>query len=70
MAPKNSGPAAVTRWRTPRRSKALGNCVEVGQSGTGVAVRDTKLPGSPVLAVTAAGWDRFLAGIRHGQPAT
>jgi hypothetical protein len=31
-----------TRWRRSRRSYANGNCIEVGQGTTVIAVRDTK----------------------------
>jgi hypothetical protein len=50
-------------WRKPLRSGAQGdNCVEVATNVVGVvAVRDSKDPAGPVLAVTPAQWRAFLA---------
>lgn len=36
-------------WRTSSRSGQTGQCVEVARTGTGVAVRDSKDRGGPVL---------------------
>lgn len=47
-----------------------GGCVEwapaVAASGV-VPVRDSKDPGGPTLAFSAAGWRAFVAGVRAGE---
>ena len=59
----NGNCAEVAAWRKSSHSEA-GNCAEVGQDGAVVGVRDTKDPGGPVLAFSAAAWVAFLAGLR------
>lgn len=57
------------RWRKSSRSGNGGaNCVEVAtsQSGT-VAVRDSKDPHGPVLAVAPTGWRNFIADVKAAQ---
>ncbi len=45
-----------------------GNCVEVNLSVAGlIAVRDSKLPRSPVLVVDDDEWHSFLTAARAGQ---
>lgn len=57
------------RWRTSSFSGAQGgNCVEVGQAGGVVLVRDTKDNGrGPVHRFTAARWRAFAAAVRDGE---
>ena len=54
-------------WRRPLRSGASGdNCVEGATNVPGVvAVRDSKDPAGPMLAVTPAEWRAFVAGLRR-----
>jgi hypothetical protein len=60
-------PATLT-WRKSSYSNGAGGmCVEVATAGDGVAVRDSKDPGGPLLAFSAAEWDAFLAGARAGE---
>jgi hypothetical protein len=55
-------------WRTSSYSSPEGNCVEVADlADGGRAVRDSKDPAGPALAVTPAGWAAFTAGVRHGE---
>lgn len=55
-------------WRKSRRSGNGGSCVEVATNLSGmVAVRDSKDPHGPVLAVTANDWRSFGQSIRSGQ---
>lgn len=51
------------RWRKSSHSNAEGGeCVEVADSLPGlVPVRDSKLPGGPVLLVSADAWTSFIA---------
>ena len=54
-------------WFKSSKSGA-GNCVEVSFSIAGtVAVRDSKNPCGPMLAITAGEWRAFVADARSGQ---
>ncbi|HEY3873564.1 MAG TPA: DUF397 domain-containing protein [Actinocrinis sp.] len=55
-------------WRKSSHSKNNGNCVELAPlPGDGVAVRDSKDPGGPVLRFTGAEWAAFCAGFEAGE---
>jgi hypothetical protein len=54
------------RWVKSTRSAANGNCVEVAQTVTGVAVRDSKNPDGPVLQFSTETWQGFVDGVRTG----
>jgi hypothetical protein len=41
-----------------------GNCVEVGDAGRVIAVRDSKDPHGPVLAFSPQTWRRFAAQVK------
>ena len=63
--------AQLTGWRTPRRTNATGNSVEVGAAPGRrvVGVRDSKQHGrGPVLEFAAPAWEAFLASIRSSSP--
>lgn len=46
-----------------------GDCVEVaGMMNGTVAVRDSKDPSGPALALTAAAWAEFTARTKHSGP--
>jgi hypothetical protein len=57
------------RWRKSSFSGGNGGgCVEVGQDGDMIIVRDTKQHGGgPVHRYTAEVWRAFLADVRHGE---
>ncbi len=55
-------------WRKARRSSAEGaGCVEVGTLADGTAIRDSKNPGGPIVAVSRAAWRNFTGGLKVGQ---
>ncbi len=56
-------------WRKSSRTNDGGDgaCVEVTGLGDEVALRDSKNPSGPVLAITRAEWRVFLGGIRTGE---
>lgn len=55
-------------WRKSSHSNGDGgDCVEVADGVTGfVPVRDSKVPGGPVLAVSAAAWVPFVEALKGG----
>lgn len=53
-------------WRKSSRSVGQGNCVEAAPGHT-VAIRDSKNPDGPALAVGARQWEKFTAAIRSGR---
>ncbi|GAB3951735.1 DUF397 domain-containing protein [Streptomyces sparsus] len=59
------------RWFKSSYSSNGGNCVEVAANfavtrGV-VPVRDSKVPGGPVLAFPVDGFSSFVAGLRTGD---
>lgn len=61
------GPASRLAWRKARRSVGNGACVEVAPAGTGIAVRDSKDPGGPVLTYGGDAWQEFVHRAKEGQ---
>jgi hypothetical protein len=57
----------LTQWHKSSVS-GVSECVEMALLGAdGVLVRDSKEPGGPVLAFTAAEWRAFVEGVRLGE---
>ena len=53
-------------WRKSSYSANNGACVEAGTGPGVVGVRDSALPGSPVLEFSSEEWRRFLAAVKAG----
>ncbi|MDL4772275.1 DUF397 domain-containing protein [Spirillospora sp. NBC_01491] len=53
-------------WRKSLRSSSEGNCVEVADVQTAIAVRDSKDPDGPCLVVTRAHWGRLVGRAKRG----
>jgi hypothetical protein len=54
-------------WRKASYSNGQASCVEVGQAGPAVAVRDTKDPHGPALAFSQAGWLEFTRRVKAAR---
>jgi Domain of unknown function (DUF397) len=53
-------------WYKSSRSAGNGNCVEVAELPSALAVRDSKDPEGPVLTFRAESWRLFVAAVRTG----
>lgn len=53
-------------WRKSSRSSQSGECVEVANRPGAVAVRDSKNPAGPALALDRAAFTSMVARIRSG----
>lgn len=51
-------------WRTSTYSNGSSNCVEVADAARVVAVRDSKDPAGPRLAIPAATWRAFTRRVQ------
>lgn len=52
-------------WRKASRSNATGgSCVEAAPTTRTVAIRDSKNPDAPRLAVSSKAWERFTRSLR------
>ena len=55
-------------WRTSSHSGGQGNCVEVATNLPGqVFVRDSKDPGTGLLAFSAQTWEAFTASVKSAS---
>jgi hypothetical protein len=57
-------------WRKSSYSGGDNNCVEVGATGAGIAVRDSKNPDSDTLAFAAGTWRAFTVDLCSGRNST
>lgn len=53
-------------WRTSSRSQNT-NCVEVGEIGTAIAMRDSKDRQGPVLIFARERWIDFVTSAKAGE---
>ena len=71
MTPENTGSTvdhAGVQWRKSSHSGPFtDNCVEVAVLDGGIAVRDSKQPGGPVLMFTPDEWTAFVGGAKAGE---
>lgn len=51
-------------WRKSSYSNSSSNCVEVGQDGSRIAVRDTRNRRGPALAFSQQDWQAFAARVK------
>lgn len=62
-----TGPPSMS-WRKSVRSDSEGeNCVEVAGLPAGIAVRDSKCPGGPVLVFGRVAFEMLADEIREGR---
>ncbi|MFI0979642.1 DUF397 domain-containing protein [Streptomyces sp. NPDC021093] len=57
-------------WEWFKSSYSGGNeteCVETAFAGDSAAVRDSKSPGGPLIAVRCAAWGEFVRAVRRGD---
>ncbi|GAA2341458.1 hypothetical protein GCM10009854_17390 [Saccharopolyspora halophila] len=57
----------VSGWRKSSFSQGAENCVEVGRSAEGAAVRDTKDRAAGFIAVDGEQWGAFVGAIKNGR---
>ncbi len=56
------------KWRKSSRSGGQSNCVEIADNLTAaIAVRDSKDPDGPTLAVARSAWGSFVQELRSGS---
>jgi hypothetical protein len=60
----------MIQWRKSSRSgtNADGNCVELADLGTTIAIRDSKNPHAPHLALTRPEFAALTTRIKHDAP--
>jgi hypothetical protein len=54
-------------WRKASRSQDQGSCVELGALAGDVAVRDSKNPAAPAIALRRSTLSRLAAGVKAGH---
>ena len=54
-------------WTKSSHSSSNAGCVEFGQDGGAILVRDSKDPKGPVLTFTPHEWKMFLLGAKGGE---
>jgi Domain of unknown function (DUF397) len=54
-------------WRKSTRSNGGGECVEVAFTPDAIAIRDSKAPQNPVIAVAPTKWHALVRAIKSGH---
>ncbi|HUZ56750.1 MAG TPA: DUF397 domain-containing protein [Streptosporangiaceae bacterium] len=67
MNAKHAPDVASLHWRKSSYSNAGNNCVEVGDSGTACAVRDSKNRDGGHLSFSAEAWQAFITDVKLGK---
>lgn len=63
----HSGMHDCVEFRKSSRSSSNDGCVEFGQDGGTILIRDSKDPQGPVLTFTPHEWKMFLLGVKDGE---
>lgn len=58
---------AINRWWKASYSNNQGGCIEVGDLGTAVGVRDTKDREGPHLRFEPSAFEAFVASVKTGE---
>lgn len=66
MTRPDPAPLSALAWRVAQRCNG-GECIRIAANGDMVLIGDSKNPDGPVLSYSAAEWQAFVEGIRHGD---
>jgi Domain of unknown function (DUF397) len=67
MIPSTGTASDGLSWRKASISVNNGACLEVAPYAQGVAIRDSKDPGGPILRLSSRQWRAFLRGAKEGE---
>lgn len=57
----------VSGWRKSSRSQGADNCVEVGRTASGAAVRDSKNRAAGVISTDHVQWAAFVGALKSDR---
>ena len=66
MTTRDTTDVPAITWRKSSRSNAGNDCVEIARTPAGIAVRDSKNPHQPHLALSTAAFAGLIADIKEG----
>lgn len=67
MSAETPANAESTIWRKSTYSNPNGNCVELAEWGSEIAIRNSRHPGDGVLLYTRAELRAFISGAKAGE---